>query len=152
MGKLFKRKGLLFLTTGVSLLATFVAAVSTMAWFQINAQPVSSSLVAGDASISIGNTFGYKVNPVIGGNGFIDYSNSQVAKVSGNEIIDTTNEDQDGLDTNFDVPYSGIGYYLVKMNPAETFKYSYGADHTTYNKKFVEVEDTTNEGNNKVKQ
>ncbi len=135
--KLLNNKKLLWLSAGISLLGVFVASVATAAWFQLDSQPIKTSLVSSTPNISINNDdiYGYKVKQNIGSNGFIDYSSTTVAKIQGSQIAGT-NIHQDDEDINFDVPSGGIGYYLIKKNPGGSYKYNYSG--TPYSWKFNE--------------
>lgn len=143
----FKRnrfKLLLSLVLGV--LGVSAATVSTLAWYKSSQAPIQASMVTGSPNIAVDNenVYGYKINQGIGDTGFIDYGTDDAAKFAATGI-EETNHHQDNEDVNFDVPESGIGYYLVKKNPGGTFKYKYtanGVDYTSYNTKFTEYDGT----------
>ena len=74
MKKIFKsRKVMIWASAAVSLMGVLVAAISTYAWFQIESQPLANTMVTASPNISIDNenVYGYKVNPVLGTNGFV---------------------------------------------------------------------------------
>lgn len=123
-----RNKKLLLFSTIISLFAVFVCSISTAAWFQLDSQPLQTSLVTGTGSISLeaNSTYGYKINPILGGDGQIDYSNNTVTKKNGSSIS-TTNNNLDGIDIDFDVPDNGIGYYLVEQNGENNFTYTYNS-------------------------
>ena len=129
-----QNKTMFSLTMVISLLSVFVCAISTFAWFQINSQPVQTSLKTGTGNISFveDEIYGYKVNPEIGANGKINYDNDTVTKKNGS-TISTSNSNQEGQDINFDIPDQGIGYYLIQQNSSNT--YTYNSDLAT---KFVD--------------
>lgn len=138
--KLFKTKKSRFLfSIGISLLSVFVAAISTAAWFAIDAQPLTTSMVSSDANLTIDdeNVYGYKIEPVLSNNGVIDYSNETVTATKGS-VVEKTNNHKANEDLVFDVPEDGIGYYLIIKNPGGTYKYFYtdtsGDKHTMYHK------------------
>lgn len=114
------------MSTIVSIMSIVVFGVSTAAWFQLDSQPLQTSMVSGTGNVSLVNnsTYGYKITPALGGNGKINYSNTTVTKKNGS-TISTTNNNLEGSDTNFDVPDQGIGYYLIEQNSENTFKYKY---------------------------
>lgn len=120
-----QNKTMFSLTMVISLLSVFVCAISTFAWFQINSQPVQTSLKTGTGNISFveDEIYGYKVNPEIGANGKINYDNDTVTKKNGS-TISTSNSNQEGQDINFDIPDQGIGYYLIKQNSSNTYTYN----------------------------
>ncbi len=138
MFNLFKnKKTTLILTLGVSLLSVLVCAISTFAWFQIDSQAPEFSNTASRPNLEIENrnVTGYKIQPTLGIDGFPDYSSSTVSSKKGGSF-ETTNNNQDNADLNFDVPVDGLGYYLVKKNPSDTYKYKYNS--TSYATKFSE--------------
>ena len=126
--KMSRNKKLLLFSTIISLFAVFVCSISTAAWFQLDSQPLQTSLVTGTGNISLvpNSTYGYKINPILGGDGQIDYSNNTVTKKNGSSIS-TTNNNLDGIDIDFDVPDNGIGYYLVEQNCENNFTYTYNS-------------------------
>ena len=135
------------MTTAISLFGCFVCAVATFSWFQLDQQPIKSSLVSSSPNLTVDNSkvYGYKINQGIGDNGFVNYDSDDAAKFAGTGIAGT-NHHQDSSDINFDVPSEGIGYYLVKKNPGGTFKYKYtndGINYTSYSSKFKEYASPT---------
>ena len=137
-----KNKKLLIFSTGISLLSVFVGALSTLAWFQLDSQAPNATITTHDPNLNIDNqnVTGYKVVPTIGSDGFINKTSNTVTSKKG-EVYDTSNSHQDIDDHDFDVPSDGLGYYLVKQNPAGTFKYNY--NNQSYARKFTEYSDTT---------
>ena len=136
--KLFgKRKYLLFLGAGVSILGVLVAAFCTAAWFAIDSQNVSFSNTASSTNLTIDNSnvTGYKHVPTLGADGFPDYLSTTAVSKKGT-TYETINNNQDTADTNFDVPAEGLGYYLLQEN-GKTYKYKSG-----YYWKFKEVEES----------
>ncbi len=123
-----KRKTTLILTAVLSLVTIFVCAVSTFAWFTLLSQPLQTSMVSGTGSVSLvdDSTYGYKINPSLGGDGKVNYANTVVTKKNGSSIS-TTNNNLDGIDIDFDVPDQGIGYYLVEQNAENNFTYTYNS-------------------------
>ena len=138
--KLFNSKKLLWLTAGISLFGVFVASIATAAWFQVDSQPLQASMTTPTPNLSIDNTnvTGHKIQPSLGTDGFPDYLSSTVSSKKGGSY-DTINHNQDDADINFDVPADGLGYYLVKKNPGDTYKYKYNL--TSYSWKFAEFND-----------
>lgn len=138
-----KNKLLLLFSAGVSLLGVFVAAVSTAAWFQINSQPVDTSLVTGSSNLTIDNIDGLKKEETIDPATGLPSTSSNITRRSAeSEEVISTNVDMGTEDIAFDVPSGGLGYYLVKKNPAKTYKYVYPNDDNTYSWKFNEVNET----------
>lgn len=137
----FKKKSKLLIggSLGVSLLGVLVAAIATSAWFSLDSQPVSFSGPAANTNLSIdnANVTGYKIKSSLGTDGFPDYSSSTVASKKGT-TYEVSNHNQDIADTNFDVPEAGLGYYLVKKNAENTYKYKY--NDTSYSWKFKELD------------
>ena len=146
---MLKSKKLLWLSSGVALLGVFVASIATAAWFQIDSQPLQTSLVSSSPNITIDNDniYGYKIKQNIGSNGFIDYDADTVAKIHGSQIAGT-NIHQDDEDINFDVPSGGIGYYIIKQNPGGTYKYTYNS--TAYSWKFSEYSGSSRSYTNSI--
>lgn len=147
MRKIFKNsKFKISLQLAVALVGVFTATISTHAWYQLNQAPIQSSMITTTPNISVvnSNVYGHKINQGIGENGFIDYGSDDVAKFAATGVTET-NHHQDDEDVNFNVPDSGIGYYLVKKNPGGTFKYKYttdGSTYTSYSTKFTEYDNT----------
>ena len=144
-----KNKLVIFMSTFVSMLAVFVGAISTLAWFQINQQDPQATLVSGSSNMSIqnDNVKGYKIEPPLGANGFKDYSVTNVESAAGSTIT-VDNSNQAGLDTDYDVPSEGVGYYLVQQTPGGLYRYKYdnNGDGTkeTYATKFQLYQNTNN--------
>ena len=71
-----KKKSLLFFSSGVALFGVFVAAIATAAWFQLDQQPISTSLVTSSPNLTVdnNNVASYKIPQALNGNGFIDYT------------------------------------------------------------------------------
>lgn len=143
------RKLLLWSGMCLSLLAVFVAAVATLSWFQIDSAPIKASTVTGSSDIEIQDVTGYKVEHTAS-NTFD--SGTVVSKKSTGTEIDIEdireNEDLEGADTNYDIPDLGDGYYLLKKNGEDTFKYTrtYSAGVVTGRNylKFTKVDSTNN--------
>ena len=116
------------------------AAISTFAWFTINQPPLTNEMISADPSLTIDNTnvTGYKIKPTLGEDGFPYYLSTTVVHKKG-QTYETENGNQADSDTTFDVPSSGLGYYLIKKNPSDTYKYNYSGG--TYAWKFKEVND-----------
>ena len=138
----FMRKIVLFGGLVCSIFGVIVAAVSTAAWFQINTTKKevvdNSTIKSGTPNLSITNSqvTGYKIQQSLGVDGFPDYSSSTVSSKIGGSY-DTTNNNQASADVNFDVPADGLGYYLVKKNPGDSYKYKYNG--SSYSWKFNEL-------------
>ena len=138
-----KNKKTLLFTTAVALFGVFVAAISTAAWFQIDSQPISTSMVTGSSSLTIDNVDGIKKEEIIDpATGLPSVSSNLTRKSSIDEDVVSTNIDKGTIDTNFDVPSEGIGYYLIKKNPGGTFKYTYNSQ--SYATKFETEYDDSN--------
>ncbi len=118
-----KKKTTLYLTLATSLLGVLCASVSTFAWFQIDSQPLKTSITADNPGIEINqnNVYGYKIKQTLGSDGQVDYNSSTVSKFAAENIVGTNN-DLDAVDRDFNVPEDGIGYYLVKFHD-NGFKY-----------------------------
>ena len=115
----------LFITLGISLLSVGVCSIATFAWFQIESQPLETSLVSGSSDVEIQKITGYKVDRKLNAKGFVDYTNNTIVNMDAdtNDYSATINTDKERADTEFDVPNSGIGYYLVKQTSG-SFKFS----------------------------
>lgn len=126
---------------GLSILSVLVCAVSTMAWFQIDSQAPEFANTTATPNLSIINNevTGYKIQSTLGTDGFPDYSSSTVSHKKGG-TYETSNNNQAQADVNFDVPEEGLGYYLIKKNPSDTYKYKY--NDTSYSWKFNEYSDS----------
>lgn len=131
----------IWLSLALSVFGVSVTATTTFAWFQIN---TTSSTVSDNHTVKTGspnltidnsNVTGYKVNHVIGADGFLDRTSSSVVSKKG-QTYNTTNNNNEVADVVFDVPEDGLGYYLVKKNPSGSYKYTY--DHVKYNRRFEE--------------
>lgn len=147
MKHLNKSKLMIWLTTGISLLAVFVSAVATLTWYQIDSQPIQTNIVTGSSDIDIQSVKGYKINQNLRANGQIDYSNNTVTEMdAATDVLDnTTNLDKEDSDVRFDVPTQGIGYYLVKpYDGSYRYNNTYDANNvptgTTNATKFVEID------------
>ena len=143
------RKVLLWSSLAVSLLAVFVAVVTTFSWFQIDNAPIKSSTVTGSSDIEIQDVTGYKVEHTA--NNTYDSSSIVSKKSTGTEIdIEDIRDNQDleGADTNYDIPDLGDGYYLLKKNSEDAFKYTrtYSGSAVTARNyiKFTKVDSTNN--------
>lgn len=132
-----RNKMLILVNMILSLCAVGVAAISTFAWFQINSQAPEATIQTKDPNLLIDNSnvTGYKVVPTIGSDGFIDNTSTTITSKKG-QTYDTSNNHQDKDDSNFDIPYNGLGYYLVKKNPGDSYRYRY--NNKEYAVKFEE--------------
>ena len=137
-----RNKLLIWANALLGVAAVFIAAVSTAAWFQIDSQAPETTIKTQDPNLVIddSNVTGYKVNPVIGSDGFIDKTSNTVTSKKG-QTYDTSNNHQDDEDPEFDIPDDGLGYYLVKKNPSGSFKYKYDGD--SYSRKFTDYSVST---------
>lgn len=116
--KLFSRsKKTLLATLIVSLFGVGVAAISTLAWFQIDSAPANPSMITSDPNIEVqnANVKGYKKESTL--------SDFGMPKTTDVELIDDStgsgpkeNPDLEGSDLDFDVPTKGYGYYLIKKS------------------------------------
>ena len=127
-GTQIKRKTIILFSAIVSIISVFVCAIATAAWFQIDSQPLQTSMISGTGNVSLvdNSIYGYKINPTLGADGKMNYDNDTVTKKNGS-TISTENHSLDGVDTNFDVPDQGIGYYLIQENAEKTFTYTYNS-------------------------
>lgn len=104
-----------------------MAAVSTAAWFQMEAeQTPQTAMVSGSADIDIQSVKGHKVVQKLTASGDIDYTNNTVTEKEANNDTyrNTTNEDLEKDDHNYDIPDLGDGYYLSWKNTKDSFKYT----------------------------
>ena len=124
----------------LSLCGVFVAAISTFAWFQIDSQAPEATISTKDPNMEINNenVTGYKVTHSIGADGFVDKTSTTVTSKKG-QTYDTSNNNQAVANTDFDVPTEGLGYYLIKKNPGDTYKYQYNGSSTGWSWKFKEL-------------
>lgn len=127
MAKLLnKNKFFIWFAASLSLLAVVVTAVSTAAWFQLDRAPVTTSMVSGSPDLNISQITGYKVEHTVGAHGDDTFTPSSiVSRVStGTGVEITENDDLEGANTNYDIPDLGDGYYLLKKNSDDAFKYT----------------------------
>lgn len=121
------RRWKLFGMIAFALLAISTTAISTMAWFTIErSQAIETGMVTGSGEVEVGDINGYKVEHKRKPNGFINYGDTTVTKMNYNTSdFETENSNQEGADTNFDIPTNGIGYYFI---PAveKTYRYANG--------------------------
>ena len=123
--KRLPRKTYLWALIVFALITVATTAISTMAWFTMVAPP-PTSLVTGGAEVSIEKVTGYKVQETRKNNGYIDRDNNiPISKeIGSDDFSTTTNDNLEGADTDFDVPSKGIGYYLLKPNHNNVYKFS----------------------------
>ena len=147
---LSKNKIILWCAASVSLLEVAVAAISTAAWFQLDRAPVTTSMVSGSPDLNISQITGYKVEHTVGAHGDDTFTPSSiVSRVStGTGVEITENNDLEGANTNYDIPDLGDGYYLLKKNSEDAFKYtrtySNGSVSSRNYLKFSKVDSTNN--------
>ncbi len=121
------RKAKTIILSALSLFVVGTAAVSTAAWFTLEAQTITTDMVTADPNITIDNdeVRAHKIAPNISQTtGFLDTSSTTLTTRKGT-AISTNNDHQATADTNFNVPTGGVGYYLVKKNPANSYLFSY---------------------------
>ena len=136
------RKAKAFILSALALFGVGTASVATAAWFTVRTQSpeLAMQTATPDLRIDNENVTGYKINPTLGPDGFPDYSSNTVAHKKGSSY-ETENNNQANADTNFDVPASGIGFYLVKKNPGDTYKYQYEGE--AYSWRFDDFENAS---------
>lgn len=138
----FGRKAKAVILSALALFGVGTTAIATAAWFTLRNQSpeLNMKTASPDLAIDNNNVTGYKINPTLGTDGFPDYNSNTVAHKKGSgSTYGTTNNNQANADLNFDVPSDGLGYYLVKKNPSDTYKYKY--DGNSYAWKFDEFAD-----------
>ena len=138
----FGRKAKAVILSALALFGVGTTAIATAAWFTLRNQSpeLNMKTASPDLAIDNNNVTGYKINPTLGTDGFPDYNSNTVAHKKGSgSTYGTTNNNQANADLNFDVPSDGLGYYLVKKNPSDTYKYKY--DGNSYAWKFDEFTD-----------
>ena len=112
------------LTLALSLLGVLVAGISTFAWFQITEQGTNvtktATVTSGSSGLTINSVTGYKYVYDDLDADTIDYYDGHVTAYG-----DSTKNMNQGKVTNFDVPSSGLGYYIVGD---ETFCRNQGFD------------------------
>ena len=95
--RLKKKKSILF-TTAISLLCCCVAGVSTFAWFQLEQQPLQTSVVSGTPNITIdqNNIYSNKIQHELSTTtGFVNYASDTVSRQKTQENRSTTHHHQD---------------------------------------------------------
>ena len=116
-------KGLKIRAVVLSVLSSLVigvAAISTMAWFTIQQPNLTNDFTTGSGSVTIDteNIYGYKKAATLDPNSKeMDYDASAIASRKLNAQDTKTNQGSEEVDTNFNVPTDGVGYYLVKGKP-----------------------------------
>ena len=121
------RKAKTIILSALALFAVGTAAVATAAWFVLEAQPITTDLVTGSANVNVdqANVTGHKIIPQINpATGFVDTESTTITSKTG-LTIDTHNDNQATADINFNVPTQGVGYYLIKKNPDNTYRFNY---------------------------
>lgn len=117
MKKLSNKKLFLFGTLFVSILSVGVAAISSMAWFQINTvgknmTATDNIVTTGSSNLTINNVTAYKTTYDDLDSNTIDYSHEHVTQYVAKGNAATVNINQ-GAITGFDVPEEGVGYYIL---------------------------------------
>ena len=112
-------KGLKIRALLLSLFGTLVigvTALSTMAWFTIQQPNLTNDFTTGSGSVSIDtdNIYGFKKAATLDPNTKeMNYDASAIASRKLNTQDTHTNQGSTKVDTNFNVPTDGVGYYLV---------------------------------------
>ena len=111
----------------LSLVAVAASAVCTAAWFVLEAQPITTGMITGSPNVTVDQSevTGHKIVPQIStATGFVDTDSTTITSKKGLEVT-TNNDNQATADVEFNVPSEGVGYYLVKKNSDNTYRFTH---------------------------
>ena len=132
MGKIQNSgKRRVIISAALALFSVLVTSIATAAWFQLDQTTPTNVVKTADPNLTIKNYVGYKVNTSLNEYGFPSGLAGDAVPLDGDHYEIQTQDQQGEIDTEFDVPNNGVGYYLVKQNNNGTFKFKTG-NHTKF--------------------
>lgn len=139
--KLFKNKKGVIFSLALSLMSVFVCAISTFAWFQVN-EKATPQVNSGSPNLNISSISTTKNLLQSSPDGSTNYSGLSLYERTINSSGDNgTSSENITMDSGFNIPKNGVGYYMVKRNASKEYIY---ADASTANSGTYKLTTLTN--------